>query len=125
MCNKAELDAPILVYPHHGGLPGNMGPSGFAATLLPLGQPDRIIFSIGRGRYGTPDPLTVGSIRAACPDARIICTQLSEHCSRIPPAIPAATHLAPTFAQGRLRGACCGGTIIVPLDQPEIGRAHV
>ena len=115
--NKAELDAPILVYPHHGGLPGSMGPSGFARTLLPMVRPDQIIFSIGRGRYRLPNPRTVRSIRTVCPDTRIICTQLSEHCSQALPARPAATHLTPAFAQGRLDGACCGGTIVVPLGR--------
>ena len=117
MDNKASLDASILVYPHHGGLPGSMGPSGFANTLLPMVRPDKVIFSIGRGRHGTPNPLTVSSIRAAFPDVRIVCTQLSKHCSAVPPAKRAATHLTPAFAQGRLDGTCCGGTIVVPLDQ--------
>ena len=117
MDNKASLHAPILVYPHHGGIPGSMGPSAFANDLLPMVRPDKVIFSIGRGRYGTPNPLTVASIRAAIPGARMVCTQLSEHCSAVPPPKPAATHLTPAFAQGRLDGVCCGGTIIVPLDQ--------
>ena len=115
--NKASLDAPILVYPHHGGLPGSMNPSQFANILLQAVVPDRVIFSIGRGRYGTPNPRTVNAIRAALPNARIVCTQLSEHCSQVLPASLDATHLTPAFAQGCLGGACCGGTIIVPLDQ--------
>lgn len=115
--NEVELQAPILVYPHHGGLPGSMEPSSFASILLPLVRPDRVIFSIGRGRYRTPNPRTVDSIRAAFPDTRIICTQLSEHCSQVLPNSSTVTHLTSAFAQGRLRGACCAGTIVVPLDQ--------
>ncbi len=117
MDSEASLDASILVYPHHGGLPGGMEPSDFANALLPMVRPDKVIFSIGRGRYGTPNPLTISSIRAAFPGARIVCTQLSEHCSAAPPAEPAEAHLTSAFAQGRLGGTCCGGTIVVPLDQ--------
>ena len=112
--NGADLVAPILVYPHHGG----KEPSGFADRLLSAVCPDRVVFSIGRGRYGTPKPTTVALLRKALPNARIVCTQLSEHCSRNLPTNRQPPHLMDAFAQGRADGACCGGTIIVPLDQP-------
>ena len=126
--SEPDLSAPILLYPHHGGLPGNMTPSDFADRLLPAVRPDLVVFSIGRGRHRTPNPRTVNSLRSAQPNARIVCTQLSEHCSQSLPTSRTATHLTHAFAQGRINGACCGGTIIVPLDdtsslQPD-ARAH-
>ena len=116
--NKADLSAPILVFPHHGGLPGNMDVSVFARTLLEAVVPEHVVFSIGRGRHRTPNPAIVDTIHSTLPDARIVCTQLSEHCSPALPPDHAATHLADVFAHGRAKSACCGGTIVVSLDQP-------
>ena len=118
--NHADLKSPILVYPHHGGLPGNMDASNFARALLGAVLPKQVVFSIGRGRHRTPNPLTISTLRTALPDARIVCTQLSEHCSPTLPPHHAATHLADTFAHGRSKGACCGGTVVVLLDQPSL-----
>ncbi len=115
LSNSPDLRAPILVYPHHGGLPGNMDPHDFANDLLRAVEPRHIVFSIGRGRYAAPNPRSVDAVRRVLPDARIVCTQLSEHCSRNLPH-GAMTHLTDAFAQGRIAGACCGGTIVVPLD---------
>ena len=120
--NGADLAAPILVYPHHGG---KMDSSELACSLLSSVCPDRVVFSIGRGRYGTPSPTTVALLRKVLPTARIVCTQLSEHCSRSLPTSGKPPHLTDVFAQGRVAGACCGGTIIVPLDQPASLRPTV
>ena len=115
--NSPDLRARILVYPHHGGLPGNMDPGRFASALLQAVRPDHIIFSIGRGRYRTPNPSTVNAVRTTLSNARIICTQLSEHCARNLPNA-AMVHLFDAFAQGRSSGTCCGGTVVVPLAHP-------
>ena len=114
---QPNLTAPILVYPHHGGLPGDTDPQEFADDLLAAVRPDHVIFSIGRGRYRTPHPRTVAAVRNALPGARIVCTQLSEHCAPTLPNAP-VTHLADAFAQGGVAGTCCGGTIILPLHHP-------
>ena len=115
---EIDLNAPILVYPHHGGRPGSSGIRQFAEKLLGATSPEVVVFSIGRGRYNTPNPETVRVLREVLPNARIVCTQLSEHCSKeVPPASP--THLSGLFALGRAARACCGGTIVVPLDQVE------
>lgn len=110
-----DIGSPILIYPHHGGLPGGMSPRDFGDALLAAVHPEVVVFSIGRGRYSTPNPNTVSMLRTKFPQARIVCTQLSEQCSKLlPPNLP--THLSPVFARGRTRSACCGGTIVVPLD---------
>ena len=115
MENCEDLRAPILIYPHHGGLPGGMNPIEFANTLLAAVQPELVVFSIGRGHHATPNPVTVRVLRETLPNARIVCTQLSEHCSkRLPTHIP--SHLSQAFALGRVSGACCGGTVVIPLD---------
>ena len=115
LLQSTDLKAPIIVYPHHGGRVGGMKDRRFAEMLLEATSPETVVFSIGRGRYGTPNPDIVRAIKESVSDARIVCTQLSEHCSkRIPPGSP--VHLSSAFAEGRGRGSCCGGTIVVPLD---------
>ena len=108
------IDAPILVFPHHGGGTGTANVEGFVNRLVERVRPRVVIFSIGRGRTGTPDPEVVRHLRQAAPEARIICTQLSQHCAKALPTV-APVHLSPAFARGRDDRACCGGTILVSL----------
>ena len=126
--NQANLVAPILVYPHHGGLSRSSNSIDFTNELLRAVTPHKVVFSIGRGRYGTPNPQTIDTLRNVLPEARIVCTQLSGHCSSELPPKDTSTHLANVFAQGRDKRACCGGTIVVPLDRPSLllpeSRAH-
>ena len=113
---QQDLHSRILVYPHHGGFPGTgTTPKEHAKKLLSKVRPDLVIFSIGRGRYSTPNPDIVGQLRQLLPETRIVCTQLSEHCADQLPAVP-STHLSEASAAGREHGACCGGTVVVPLD---------
>lgn len=108
------IDAPILVFPHHGGGTGTTDVEGFVNRLVERARPRVVIFSIGRGRMGTPDPAVVRHLRQAAPQAHIICTQLSQHCAKsLPTAAPG--HLSSAFALGRRDHACCGGTILVSL----------
>ena len=115
-CEDEDLRASILVYPHHGARHGGaMDPTEYARTLLLAVDPKLVVFSIGRGNYATPNPETVRVLRETLPSARIVCTQLSEHCSeQLPTHSP--THLSRAFARGRAGRACCGGTVVVPLD---------
>ncbi len=113
---QANLNARILVYPHHGGLPGaGITPEEYAEKLLPEVRPDLVIFSIGRGMYSTPSPDVMRQLRRLLPDTRIVCTQLSKHCADQLPAVP-STHLSQVFAGGRESGKCCGGTVVVSLE---------
>ena len=118
-----DVSAPIVVYPHHGLRPGNADIRAFAEALLEATAPDVVVFSFGRGRYRAPHPETVKAAREAKPEIRVVCTQLSEHCSRTTGAA-SLSHLDDAFAQGRARGACCAGTIVVPLDNPATERVR-
>ena len=114
--SQQDLHSRILVYPHHGGFLGaGTTPKRYEKKLLSEVRPDLVIFSIGRGMYSTPNPDTVRQLRLSLPKTRIVCTQLSEHCADQVPAVP-STHLSGTFSAGREYGACCGGTVVVPLD---------
>jgi beta-lactamase superfamily II metal-dependent hydrolase len=122
----ADIKAPVLVFPHHGGHPAG-DVDRFVHRLCSAVKPDCIVFSTGRTRYGTPRPDVVHSIRESLPKVRIVCTQLSEHCAVDTPATE-PQHLNDVPAAGRCARACCAGTIIVdlsrkkPLVTPDKGR---
>lgn len=110
-----------LVFPHHGG---NVRPGATVATneayaqsLLEAVGPESVLFSLGRGRHGTPRPEIIQQVRATVGEhAHIACTQLSERCrtGTVPPA-DSFGHLLPQFAAGRAQQRCCGGTMRIAL----------
>jgi competence protein ComEC len=108
-----NMAAPILVFPHHGGHAGT-DMAGFSERLCQLVRPEQILFSIGRGRYGTPIPEVIERARSVNAIVKISCTQLSEHCAT---AVPTAdhTHISSVFANGRDDRRCCAGSITVSL----------
>jgi competence protein ComEC len=112
--SKVSIQAPILVFPHHGGNSGAHDMGAFAATLYEQVKPREVLFSIGRGRYETPIPEVVAAARKMIKGVRIACTQLSEHCAAGEPKMD-HTHLSSTFAVGRERRYCCAGSIIIAL----------
>ncbi len=112
--NGTEVSAKLIVFPHHGGKPG-ASEEEFANIIIEKVSPEVIIFSIGRGIHNTPRPEIVKSLINAKPDIRILCTQLSEHCSNHLPVDP-PTHLLATFSNGREKRRCCAGSILINLD---------
>ncbi|MGW4812182.1 ComEC/Rec2 family competence protein [Kitasatospora cineracea] len=119
--SQQELTAPVLVFPHHGGLPGtNRMPRKFARKLTELVSPDLVIFSIGGGlRPRNPHQEIVAGVREAAPEAHIACTQLSAHCHNKDQKVT-DDHLAQRPAAGRVGGRCCAGTISVTADAGEL-----
>ena len=110
-----DMSAPLVVFPHHGGRAGTADMTSFAEQLCKLVRPQLVVFSIGRGRYGTPQPSVVKTIKEWKAEVRIACTQLSEHCAR-EIKNNEMEHLHPAFALGRENGYCCAGTIVLNLD---------
>lgn len=107
----ADLSANVLVFPHHGGLPGSSDPAAFAAKLLDVVKPQSVIFSNGRGRHDNPRPEIVGTVRER--GCAIACTELSERCHA--EAIDTVAHLEPIRAHGKHTGACCAGSVTLKL----------
>lgn len=107
------INAPIMVFPHHGGNAGSDMTS-FSEKLYDLVKPEQVVFSIGRGRYGTPIPEVITTARKLNANVRIFCTQLSERCSASLPAHE-NTHISATFASGRDERQCCAGSITILL----------
>ncbi len=120
--NEVDVSADVLVFPHHGGLPEGAGKSPqleqFALDLLEAVKPRTVVFSIGRGRYATPRPEIVSSIRRAGRDVHIACTQLSDRCAD--ELLTTSTHLGARYSAGREAGLCCLGSAVL---RPGIGLA--
>ncbi|MCY4668551.1 MAG: MBL fold metallo-hydrolase [Rhodococcus sp.] len=112
--NNSDVRADVLVFPHHGGRPGRSDPSAFAEALTRAVEAKLVVFSIGRGRYGTPRPEIVAAVLRASRDVHIACTQLSEHCAADLPTNAPDLHAA--FSRGTATNACCAGSIEVLLE---------
>ncbi len=119
LINRNEsAKARVLVFPHHGSKPSGTNVDDFVKKLSQYFDPEIIIFSIGRGKYGTPNPEVLATLRKCMPRIRIICTQLSEHCAKtLPTGEP--IHLNRSYSRGREENSCCGGSIVISLDDQQ------
>lgn len=108
-----NLRAATLVFPHHGGLPGNPGKTkAFCDKLLEQVQPDFVIFSNGHGRHDNPRPDVVEHVlKAGC---KVACTQLSKRCCEDLPKTP-PDHLENLPAKGRFENTSCAGSMELSL----------
>lgn len=118
--HKLDASTPILIFPHHGGLPGlRENVEDFTLRLSNLIKPNTVIFSIGRSdRYGTPRPEIISALFTYAVDIRIMCTELSGFCANcLPMDLP--THLTEVIAQGYEDKKCCAGSIIIDSSLPD------
>jgi beta-lactamase superfamily II metal-dependent hydrolase len=115
-----SINAPIWVFPHHGGRSGQKNLELFAAQFTELVEPDIVIFSIARsGNLMNPQPDVVKGVRKIRPEARILCTQLSRHCAASVMAND-FSHLSKIYSRGREARACCAGSIAIDLNRDGI-----
>jgi competence protein ComEC len=118
--HKPDASTPILIFPHHGGLPGSRrNIKNFTLRLADLIKPNTVIFSIERSdRYSTPRPEIISTLFNYSKDIRIMCTELSGFCAiRLPLKSP--THLTGVCAQGYEDNKCCAGSIIIDSSLPD------
>jgi competence protein ComEC len=115
--NNTDITADVLLFPHHGSLPGQSSPRDFVESLLGAVSAQLVVFSIGRGRYGTPHPEIVSAVLRSTKDIHIACTQLSDHCAAELPE--SASDLHDVSSKGAANAACCAGTIEVSLEPDE------
>jgi beta-lactamase superfamily II metal-dependent hydrolase len=106
-----DLGAPVVVFPHHGGLPGSGDAAEFAAKLMDRTKANKVFFSIGRLKHDNPRPEIVKIVRAK--GAYVACTQLSKHCAEDLSGPP--SDVSGSYSAGRKKGLCCAGTVEVDL----------
>jgi beta-lactamase superfamily II metal-dependent hydrolase len=121
LAHNKTINTSILVFPHHGGKPGTANIAGYVGKLCDAVDPQVVVFSTGRGLYGTPNRDVVTEILKKLPLVHIMCTQLSEHCSDMLPNTN-QVHLNDVFCSGREHGQCCAGTILIDLN--DAGKVH-
>ena len=111
-----EMKASVLVFPHHGGRPGDdtddTDTESFAYGVTERVQPEFVIFSLSRTKYHNPQPFTMLGVRTCAPLVSIRCTQLSRWCASEDKRRP-TDHLASTVAAGRPSGSCCSGSVTI------------
>ncbi len=112
--NNIDITADVLLFPHHGGLPRGSSPEEFVGALLGAVSSHLVVFSIGRGRYGTPRPEIVSAVLDGTQDTHIACTQLSAHCAVELP--DSSSELHNKFSKGAATAACCAGIIEISLE---------
>jgi len=112
---QKDIKAHILVFPHHGGGPGNGDKQDFAFKISNLVQPHLVIFSLDRNRYENPRDDIMKGVVLASPTAHIMCTQLSRKCAAHTPNSN-FVHLNNLPAAGYSDDRCCGGTILVKIN---------
>lgn len=119
MLDGQDLKTPNLVFPHHGGnVRGGATAKDnteFTRRICEAVQPETVIFSLGRGRHGTPRPEIMKAVREYGADVRIACTQLSKACAEARPPEGAFDHLTGLSARGAAYQMCCAGTMRIPL----------
>lgn len=114
-----DLQAPLAVFPHHGGKSAGSNLSDFTSLFYRLVKPKSVIFSIGRGHYNTPQPQIIETLLSNDPTTNIYCTQISKYCSlELPKATP--THLVDKYSRGRESKRCCSGTIFIEIESSNI-----
>ncbi len=111
-----NIEAHILIFPHHGGAPGkNIEYRDFASKLCGHVQPSLVVFSHGRNRYQNPRKDIMQGVIVATPNAHVMCTQLSKKCAAASP-VSDFSQLTNLPAAGMLNDYCCGGTIVVEIN---------
>jgi beta-lactamase superfamily II metal-dependent hydrolase len=118
LTHNVNIKASILVFPHHGGRPGDADAKAFARQLCTHVTPKLVIFSNARGGSGNPREDIVQGIKLAAPDVHIVCTQLSKKCSDITDSL-SFNHLSDLPSEGSNANKCCGGSLSISLNGVE------
>ncbi|MHC2067646.1 ComEC/Rec2 family competence protein [Bremerella sp. T1] len=116
---EKELNAKIVVFPHHGGRAGAGDLASFVNDFMRAASPEIVFFSIGRGRHSTPRPEVVNAVRELGPRVQIACTQISENCLASITRELDQSHLTDSAAAGKKNGHCCAGTLIFDFINNE------
>lgn len=115
---QKDMRAKFLVFPHHGGLPGEADPEKFTEKLMHAVQPETVIFSLGRTKFANPQEIILSSVIKNSPSVNIGCTQLSSMCAKEVPEIERDWE-PELYSSGMKEKHCCAGTMEIPLHLNE------
>ncbi|WJG23456.1 ComEC/Rec2 family competence protein [Vibrio furnissii] len=110
------LQSKILIFPHHGGLPGTGNAYDFAKELCELVNPELILFSNSRNRHNNPIPDVIAGARASHCGAHLACTQISQTCCSNEDSL-SNDHLITMYpSKGRAQRYSCAGSVSISLN---------
>ncbi|MBS9841392.1 MBL fold metallo-hydrolase [Vibrio alginolyticus] len=110
------LEAKVLVFPHHGGRPGNGDPESFAKSLCERVNPDLVLFSNSRRKHDNPIPSVISGIRSSNCGAYLACTQISESCCNNEANL-SSHHLSSLYpSKGKGQNYSCAGSVTITLN---------
>ena len=111
--NWEKRPTQILVFPHHGGRPGQTDPQHFAQECIQIFEPEMVYFSNGRKVYDNPRAEIVDTIKQKS-GTYIGCSQLSKGCSdSLPKELGWLEGSVPSA--GYNEGISCLGTVVFDL----------
>lgn len=111
-----DIEADLLVFPHHGGRPLDADSEDFARKLCSVVKPKQIVFSLARMRWRNPREEIVKGCLSVSQQAHILCTQLSRNCAKKLPIIQSKHLVADLPAKGITNNETCAGTIHLVLS---------
>lgn len=111
------LQAPVLIFPHHGGLPRRADGEVFARMITRSVSPELVVFSMGRGVHSTPRPEIIRGVKEAMAGRSpyLACTQLSKRCAARLPEVGAPVV---EYSAGYKKKSSCAGTLTLDLSSP-------
>lgn len=113
---KQCLNAKILVFPHHGGRPGNGNALEFSKELCLRVEPELVLFSNSRLKYNNPIPEVINGVKQSKCEAHLACTQMSQSCCDNPLDL-SNDHLMGTYpSKGNQKKHSCAGSITITLS---------
>jgi competence protein ComEC len=115
---SVEVKSKFLVFPHHGGLPGEGSAAEFTSDLLEVAQPETIIFSNGRLKFRNPNPEIIQASLRLIPHINILCTQLSKSCCET--QTPRVDYQPSGYSAGLEDHLICAGTVEIDLNTREL-----
>ena len=115
-----DIQAKILVFPHHGGLSHGANVEEFSMTLMNHVKPDLVLFSNGRNRHNNPRKEIIDGIERSQNSCRVACTQLSVECDTDGIAL-SSEHLDSSVpSKGSMERHCCAGSVSLNIFEGRL-----
>jgi beta-lactamase superfamily II metal-dependent hydrolase len=76
--NVGDIGSWLVVFPHHGGLPGSGNPAVFAQNICTSFKPEIVVFSVGNNSKDFPNAVVVQTIAKNLSGTRMLSTRSSQ-----------------------------------------------
>jgi competence protein ComEC len=107
---KVQPSACVLVFPHHGGMPGTSDKAEaalFGFEITRMVSPEVVIFSNHRTKDENPQDEIISAISKAAAGIRFACTQLPDRLQRLAGTSALWSLHKPTGSKGVIEGSIC------------------